>query len=314
MNTLTLNSFPAEIHPPTLQLPVTEYESWEASTRARSQELSKYRLYRYPMLAETGNGRIRVVLISGPAIPAEIQSEKIDVGNLQHLGVHLIESALANYLESRGMTIRRGRFETLALRQADATLDRKIKIYSGISFKASRPFREQRHSFVVTVQWVARAVFSETLANAGLQAIARGLSVIYTPSARPEPDLAQFENRYLGHVSEIFRDDAEVICRDDVRRRVPLSDLSLEAHPEAIRIYENSTGSRQQSSRIWRKLQQVSKVLTPEGRRNPSVLRDRLHAIRNVMASSSKEQLVISTRGYAETTVTIGLSPVKVEI
>jgi hypothetical protein len=315
MSNLILNSFPVEVSPPKLSLPFIEFESWEASTAERNKKYSKFRTHRHTRAGTSDQQRIRLVLLSGPALPAQIPNEEIDVGDVPKLAAILIESSLSNHLESQGMTIKRGKFEHLALRRVDASTGQLIHMYSGISFNARRPFRDQPHSFTLSAQWVARAIFSETLANTTLQGVARGLGVLYTPRTRPLEELLQFANHFVGHVRQITPPNhAEVICRDNVRRSIHLDDLTLEGSPEALRRYEQATGSQQEPSRIWRRLQHLSKVMTNEGRRNSSVLRDRLDAIRSVLGGFSKEQLVLPLASYVEGTVSIGLAPIRVEI
>jgi hypothetical protein len=315
MSNLILNSFPVEVHPSKLALPIIEFDSWEASTVERNKNYSKFRTHRYTRTEAPDQQRIRLVLLSGPDRPIDIQTVEIDAGEVPKLAAILIENSLSAHLESQGMTIKRGKFERFALRRVEASSGQLIHVFSGISFSARRPFRAHPYSFTLSAQWVARAIFSETLANITLQELAGGLAVLYTPKVRPSEDLRQFENQYVGHVRQITPPDrAEVTCRDNVRRSVPLDDLTLEASPEAIRRYEQATGSQQRPSRIWRRLQQLSKVLTNEGRRNPSVLRDRLDAIRSVLGGFSKEQLVLPLASYAEGTVSIGLAPIRAEI
>jgi hypothetical protein len=142
-----------------------------------------------------------------------------------------------------------------------------------------------------------------------------GLAVLYTPNAEAPPELKEYVNHFLGHVKELDGEDAAVVgCRDYAQRSIRLADLTLEASPEAIRRYEMRTGSQQGRVGIWRTLQQLSKVLTKEGRRNPQVLRQRLDAIRSVLGGNAKEQIVLPLVGYASGTVTIGLSPLRVEV
>lgn len=319
MTNLILNSFPVEVSPSKLSLPFVEFDSWEASTLGR-RNYPRFRTYRYehrsnPEFQSSGRACIRLVLLSGPPAPPETQADEMDISSLPKLCAVLIEHSLSDHLESQGMTIRRSSFERLALRRVETQSSQLVHLYSGISFKARRPFRAQPYSFTLSVQWVASAIFVETLASAVLRDIARGLGVLYTPKNKASPELLEFENRFLGHVRDVpSPDETEVICRDDVRRAIPVQDLTLEASSEALRRYEVATGSQQQPSRVWRRLQQLSKVLTAEGRRNPVVLRDRLNAIRGVLGGFSKEQLVLPLKSYVDGAVSIGLEPLRVEL
>jgi len=320
MGDLILNSFPVEIIPYHLRLPFVEYDSWEASTAGRRREYSQFRTYRYERKLKREGGardqqRIRLVLLSGPIPAPETEVADLDLGELPNLGANLIEYSLARHLESQGMISQRSSFEKLALRRVESSPGKLIHLFSGISFRARRPFRSEPYAFTVSVQWVARALFADRLTNTTLRDLSQGLGVLYTPQGKPSVELQQFENRFIGHVKELaLPGSAVIICRDNVLRPIPLADVTLEASPEAIRRYEQNTGSQQEPLRIWRKLQQLSKVLTSQGRRNSSVLRDRLDAIRGVLGGYSKEQLVLPLDSYAAGTVSIGLAPLRVEV
>jgi hypothetical protein len=317
---LVLNSFPVEIAPTSLALPYLEYANWEESTEARKSRFSEFSSYRFELTAPPNvepavGGRIRLVLLSGPARPEDAGQAEFDLGAAPNLGANLIEQSLALHLESRGMLLQRNSFERVALMPVDSVSVRPINLYSGISFRARRPFSSQPCAFALSVQWVARAVFADTLVNPHLRDICRGLAVLYTPETKAATDLRDFEHHFLGHVKDLDGERAAIVgCRDYAQRSISLADLTLEASPEAIRRYEMRTGSQQARSGIWRTLQQLSKVLTKEGRRNPQALRQRLEAIRGVLGGNAKERVVLSLNGYANGTVTIGLNPLRVEV
>src|SRR5439155_15976363 len=133
-------------------------------------------------------------------------------------------------------------------------------LYSGISFKVRRPFQAQPYFLTLSAQWVARAIFAQTLENVVLRGLSRGLSVLYTPKNQPSAELLQFENGFLGHVTDVPSPNlVEVLCRDNVRRAISVQNLTLEASSEALRRYEMTTGAQQQPSRVWRRLQQLSR-------------------------------------------------------
>jgi hypothetical protein len=320
MSHLILNSFPVEITPRILTLPFAEYDDWQTSTIGRNRDYKEYYTYRYDRTQANETDvppgkRIRMLLLSGPPPSPEHGTHDVDLGVFPALGGHLIDQTLSRYLASQGMRVRRTSFESLALARVEGSSTSLIHLYSGISFQARRPFVSEQYSFVVSVQWVARAVFADSLVNSALNSISVGLAVLYTPKVRPIAGLEDFQNHYLGHVKQIGHpSEAIVDCRDGETRSLPLMDLTLEASPEAIRRYEQQHGSIESPTRIWRKVQQLSKVFTKEGRRNPNVLRDRLEAIRGLLGGRSREQLVLPLQSYVTGTVNLGLAPLRVEI
>ena len=321
MGKLILNCFPVEVSPPTLALPYVEYSTWEASTAGRKKDYPGFKTYRYKHLVPAEGGAptsyvIRLLLLSGTRPPANMQCETCDIGKLPGLANTLIEQSLARHLKSCSMTIRRGAFETLALHRREDISSPLIHLYSGISFRARRPHQAEPYRFALTVQWEAVAHFAETLSNKHLRKISDGLAVLYTPQNKPLSELDPFQNRFVGRVKDIISPrEAVVSCKDNVLRTIALPDLTLEASSEAIRRFEQQRGIKQRPSSIWSQVQQLSKVLTKENRRNASVLSDRLDAIRAILGGTSREQLVLALHSsYAEGKVSIGLSPQSVEL
>ena len=151
------------------------------------------------------------------------------------------------------MRVFRTAFANFALTRIDNPSSNLIHLYSGISYQARRPFASQKYAFTISAQWVARSVFADSLANPRLRSISPEMAVLYTPKARPIPELEDFHSQYLGHVKQIgHATDAVVDCRDGETRSIPLSDLTLEASPEAIRRYERENGTTQQAIMTWR--------------------------------------------------------------
>lgn len=320
MSDLILNSFPVEITPHTLALPFAEYDDWPASTEGRNRDYRQYSTYRYDRTRLSDDDvrpgkRIRLLLLSGPSPSISDGVHEIDLGVFPSLGARLVEHTLSRHLASQGMTLRRTPFQNVALTRVENSPGDLIHLYSGISYQARRPFSAEKYAFTLSVQWEARAIFSDNLSNSMLRSISSGLAVLYTPKTPSHKNLQDFENHYLGHVKQIGPgDEAVVECRDGQTRSVPVADLTLEASPEAIRRYEREKGTSQQAMRTWRKIQQISKVLTKEGRRNPLVLRDRLDAIRSMLGGRSREQLMLPLHSYSTGTVSIGLAPMRAEI
>src|ERR1700721_2474172 len=316
MSDLILNSFPVEVTPSTLTLPFAEFDDWQTSTLGRNRDYRQYSTYRYdrtlvPDDRRSGK-RIRLFLLSGPTPALSAGVHEIDLGGFPTLGARLIEQSVSRYLVSQGMTLRKSSFQNVALRRTEGSASDLIHVYVGISYQARRPFASERNAFTLSAQWEARAIFADSLANPSLKSISIGLAVLYAPRTPPPKELQEFQNHYLGHIKQIAHPtEAVVDCRDGQTRSVPFVDLTLEASPEAIRRYEQENGSAQQAMWTWRKIQQLSRVLTKEGRRNPLVLRDRLEAIRTVLGGQSREQLILQLHSYANGTVTIGLAPIR---
>ena len=318
MTDLVLNSFPVEVSPSALDLPCIEYPTWDASTADLNQNYADFKIFRYSYSApEQGisepQARIRMLLLSGPALPSSKEMVRCETGSIPHLTNKLIENSLAQHLSQRGMTIKHRRVETLALiYHGDHERD-TISYYTGISFKARQPHRAEPSKFSLTVQWEVGATFTRSLSDSRLRHISTDMSVKYCPTKNPIEELQYLVNRYLGTV--ISTDDprnALVFCKDNVRRLVPYEDLMLLPSPQALRRYDLRSGTNNQRDRPHTRIQQLSKVLTREGRRNDSVLTDRLHEIISTLSGDASDQLVLPLCAFARGTVRIRLAPQRV--
>jgi hypothetical protein len=304
MVSLLLNCFPAEITPTSLDLPYVDAASWESS-RERLKQLGEIISYRH----STTEG-VRAVLLSGPDHPRVDGTQGFDVGQGQ-LGARIIDSAIAGYLNDRGMETEHSNFETTALTKVEV-LHEVLGLYTGLAFKARKPFRSEPHRFIVSVQWRVSTRFVQSLSHAALEDWGWGLPVLYNPTRDELPEISHYRGRFLGRVvKRDLPDVATVRCTDGVERRIPTADLFPEGSPHVIRRLEEQIGVRRS---IWRRVQQLGLVLNSTGRRNVSVLRDRLDQVRQRLGGGQTDKLVILFRGYAEASVSIGLAPISVTV
>lgn len=207
-------------------------------------------------------------------------------------------------------------FGSTALREQPDVSRNGIDLHTGISFQAKRPFRDEPYVFFLSAQWEARAFFKNSLSaqESIVKEFSLGMPVLYRPTTEPAADLLPFRDRYLGHVQEFLAShEASVYCRDRKVRTLPLGALYLEASSECIKKYELALGIRDQSHSIWHAIQELSLVLTPSGRRNSAVLRDRLHSIRAFLSGTSQDSLVVPMDTYQSGTVTVGLVPLRAQ-
>ena len=185
-----------------------------------------------------------------------------------------------------------------------------------LEFQVRRPFKEQADAFILSVQWKTAVLFRESIANGSLRRIAIGAPVIYKPQSKDSvlPALKRFRYKYLGHVKEFQSNSFAVVnCRDSQSYQVPLTDLYLEASPVVIREYENLSGARYSNQSLWHKIQELDFVLNKSGRRNPSVLKDRLQAIRQTLGGP-REEVIIPMNCFQKGSLSLNLSPLNVEV
>ncbi|HTV59438.1 MAG TPA: hypothetical protein VMJ93_11265 [Verrucomicrobiae bacterium] len=313
---LYLNSFPVDVTPTEASLPYLDYPDWQSSTSAKKTKFNQFAAWRYEMSQEErgdGQNMIRMVLLKGPQVSAEISRGTFDLGRFWRIGCLFIEDAVSAQFAKLGFAVEHSKFERFVLRPYSGTPDDRIELATGLSFSARRPFREDRYRFALSFQWVVRAMFRDSLTNDSLARIALGMPVIYKPAGASPPELLEFTNRYIGRVRSIDPASASavVMCKDDEPRTLPLGNLRLESSPAVIRLYEQAVRLRTGPSQILRTVQQLKMSFTKDNRRNVSALRDRLDKIRAVLqqAGSSRDQLILPLASFQTGSVSIGLNP-----
>src|SRR5205823_5503719 len=165
----------------------------------------------------------------------------------------------------------------------------EVELRTGISIRVRLPPSKQTSVLrLVMAKWEVKREFRSNLDNTHLRTICLGKPVLYKPGERPisdEPVPSDFYGRYLGHVEAVRSDtEIEVSCKDGVQRHVAAKDLRLEATTATVSEYEQTLSERAAGARsIWHRTQELGFILTSSGRRNNSVLRDRLEAVRKFL-------------------------------
>jgi hypothetical protein len=311
---LILNCFPVELSPVTLDLPFFDHETWEASTKELNERYARYTAHRF----ELNQNQIRTVLFDGPELPQNLDLLTTDVADFPNLGKKIIKKSISSYFEMKGLKTLHSNFRTLILKKSPDFSQGMVNLFCGIAFQVQRPFQDNPYGFIVCVKWEVSVFFEKSLEEPILRNMSVGMPVIYKPNTetgRIPEDLRCFRNKYLGKVREIvLQSEAVVFCKDKALRQIPLSDLFIEASPASIREYEKRLGMRHASRSLWYKIQECNFVLTPQGRRNPTVLKDRLQAIRKFLGADSRDILVMPLSCFQKGVVSINLSPMRVEV
>ena len=312
-HTLLLNCFPVKLLPLDYDFPYFSCDSWLASTKKLKSDYGEYSWYRL----KEDNGRVRALLLNGPERPKSLDVMNADLTLLPDLGKSIISRSISRYFSARDLMVSRTNFGTTVLRKTPEFSQGFLDVFCGVSFQVRHPFVESPEQFATSVQWEVKTSFNSSIAEPKLKGMSEGMPVLYQPAPGTDvgEDMRPFIHRYLGHVYEVrSQTEAVINCKDHVLRRVSLTDLVLEASPAVIREYERRLGLRQSSRSLWYKLQELSFVLNKHGRRNSTVLKDRLQAVRAFLGSSSKEQLIIPVACFQEGSISLGLSPTRVEV
>jgi hypothetical protein len=150
---LYLNSFPVDVTPTEASLPYLDYPDWQSSTSAKKTKFNQFAAWRYEMSQEErgdGQNMIRMVLLKGPQVPAEISRGTFDLGRFWRIGCLFIEDAVSAQFAKLGFAVEHSKFERFVLRPYSGTPDDRIELATGLSFSARRPFREDRYRFALS--------------------------------------------------------------------------------------------------------------------------------------------------------------------
>ena len=311
---LLLNCFPIEIAPEEFPLPIINATSWDASTIAIQQRFQEFRTTR----ARNDDGSVGIFLIDGPALPANIGQKLVGRDQFVHVVSDVVMVSLLSYFRSRGLSVQSSQFESIITAPSPQQVTGEVEIRTGVSITIKLPPPDRiASSRLLIARWEVKRNFRSNLDNPSLRKIALGKSVLYWPAERPvsdDPVPLTFLHRYLGHVEAITKDaQVEVFCKDGVKRRLLAKDLCLEPTTATLAEYEKTlekTGTRS----LWHRTQELGFVLTPSGRRNTSVLRDRLDAIRKFLSPDSSPAIVLPSPTYSSLKLSLGLTPLTAEV
>lgn len=307
---LALNWFPLDVQPFLLRLPSMLFDTWEASTTALRTSLRPFKVSRYRV--EESN-RIRVTLYDNgrprSTVPAGATTETFDLRTNPHLARRIVEHSFAEHFRSQDYTVRHTKFDLLVTQPSESS--NLVSLESGIALRSLQPVPGDPIGLVVT--WHVSAEFRSSLADESLRKIASGFPVVI----RREPGddwqvpipLRQFKGDYIGIFSGERRGrQLRVFGRDGDVHFLPADRLYIEASPKCIRACERLLGIRDVHSET-RRIQQLSLALTPTGRRNGNVLRDRMTAIADLLGHGRARHLEIPMRCYGGHRISLFVSP-----
>lgn len=190
-----------------------------------------------------------------------------------------------------------------------------VRLSSGMLCQVYSP--DAKTGMGVTIQWEVKTEFVKSLADDQLRGMCEGLPVLlrYNPQDwQPEEKLRPFCNRYLGVVRRVeSKDTIEVLARAGGRYQLPADKLFIEAKPSTIKEYENRNATVQAVRSVWRWIQEFNHVLTGAGRRNTSVLQDRLKSIRRFLSPQGNDLLVMDLPVYGGGQANLDLRPTAVQ-
>lgn len=309
---LFINWFKVELSPASFTLPTKDYPSWEDSTAARdSDALKPFHGYR----GRTGAETISIVLLDGPTAPPDWETRAYAAHTHRNVVSEIIKRALEDNFMIGKLDTSRSKWRVTAMRAVSLMANDAIRLSSGVSCQVYSP--DAKTGMGVTIQWEVKTEFVKSLADDQLRGMCEGLPVLlrYNPQDwQPEEKLRPFRNRYLGVVGRVVsRDTIEVHARDNGHYHFPADKLFIEAKPSTIKEYENRNLTGQGGGSVWRRIQELNHVLTSAGRRNTSVLQDRLNSIRKFLSPQGNDLLVMNLPVYGGGQANLDLRPAVVQ-
>jgi hypothetical protein len=309
---LFLNWFKVDLSPASFTLPTKDYPTWEDSTAELDIDaLKPFHIYR----GRTGAESISIVLLDGPTPPPDWEDRAYTARTHRNVVAEIIKRALEEHFKMGKLITLRSNWGVTATRPVGLMASDAIRLSSGVSCKVYSPDPET--GMGITVQWEVKAEFVKSLADNHLRAICEGLPVLlrYNPQDwQPHEKLRSFRNHYLGSVKRVMSNDTiEVLARDNGRYQLPADKLFIEAKPSTIKEYENRNTTVQAGRSVWRRIQELNYVLTGAGRRNTSVLQDRLNSIRRFLSPQGNDLLIMELPVYGTGQATLDMRPAAVQ-
>jgi hypothetical protein len=157
---------------------------------------------------------------------------------------------------------------------------------------------EPRFSSGVTLKWIVRPVFEKPLTALPSSHRCDGYPLILRwpkskAAALPEA-IAPFNGRYLGTVlSRVNANEFAVLIRDGSEQNVRGDVLFAESKPDVIADLESILTREVGQQSIQRRILQLSHSLKADGRRNPGILRDKLHSALKLVDPSGRGDVKI---------------------
>jgi hypothetical protein len=309
---LFINWFKVDLSPASFTLPTKDYPTWEDSTTARdSDALKPFHAYR----GRTGAETISIVLLDGPPAPQDWEGRPYTIRTHRNVVTEIIKRALEEHFKMGKLVTSRSNWGVTATSPVGLMANDAIRLSSGVSCQVYSPDAET--GMGVTAQWEVKTEFVKSLADDHLRGMCEGLPVLlrYDPQGwQPEEKLRPFRNHYLGVVKGVVsKDTIEVLGRDNGRYQLPADKLFIEAKPSTIKEYENRNTTVPAGRSVWRRIQELNHVLTSAGRRNTSVLQDRLSSIRRFLSPQGNDLLVMELPIYGRGQANLDLRPATVQ-
>lgn len=308
---LKLNLFGVNFSEDEISLPHFEFESYERSGEFLKKIPLKIRAHRTQKQADEA---VRIYMLSGDYDPKTFV--KINLSGSPYLALDLIRSGLSDYFRNRNFLVQEDRFSLQILEQAPCIEREAALIRRGISITPRHPFDKDVGHYAIAVTWLTPAEFKTSLKDEILKEMALGRGVIFRPN-RPKSkmpkELSTYRNKFLGTVREFSSElEAIVYCKDHSTRLLPLDELYLEANPNTLAEYDKRLGGVGPS--LWSKILTLNHTLTDKGRRNTTVLRDRLSSIQKFLGNGNKQTLAIPVSPLSSISIAVNLSPLEVEV
>lgn len=309
---LFINWFKVDLSPASFTLPTKDYPTWEDSTAARDGDaLKPFHVYR----GRTGADTISIVLLSGPDAPPGWEGRAYGPGTHRNVVGEVIKRALEEHFKQGKLDTARSNWGVKATRPVGLMANNSIRLSTGVACQVYSPGGDT--GIGVSIQWEVRTEFVKSLADDQLRGMCESLPVLlrYDPQQwQPVEKLRRFNNHYLGVVSRtLSADKVEVLARDNERYELPADKLFIEAKPSTIKEYENRSRTIQGAGSVWRRIQELNHVLTSAGRRNTSVLQERLNSIRRFLSPQGNDLLVLDLPIYGGGRANLDLRPAVVQ-
>lgn len=312
---IVLNWFRCDINPAVLKLYVRDFPSIEAAKSHRATVPDAIGAYLW--VGKDRSGKIppvQLVAVNGSDLAGGYLRE-IDVSHHAGVAKRVVRGSIVSFFRSRRFLVDEDRFGGgVSVLEAGTLASQFVRVRTGVRVKVDYPFREGRLGLIC--QWAVRAEVEGTLVLPDLAQLAVGLPCILELSDGDHGlpvDVRNRDRKLLGTIESVEANDCVVKLRGGGRQRVPRRCLRLDAGAAAISRLDQQFANSATIRPAFQQIQRASLALGNDNRRNPSVLKDRLAAIRRFLGGDAPSLLVVPLPGAPGAKLTVDMRPVAVK-
>ena len=312
-----INWFEVDVSGPIQRYYSRDFDSWDESSAFHDQaKIPTERFCRFGIQVEEKEVARTILFGKIETVPEKFELRDVDLSREGRVTKRVIEFNLGAHLAARGLRVDYNKFGVTATKPTFKVEDIGFCAEVGIEFKAYYLHYRRQHG--ITLDWKVRQFFDRSLdalpdPSSG---VLLGLPVILRDdgSSKLDDALKVYEGRYLGVVTTLEKDQAEVLCRDGQRRKISKKVLLPEAKAEVVASLAGLSKEQRGTDSIQRRVMALSYSLTPAGRRNVKILQDKLRAAIDFLSPNNRPAVTVDFVPYCAGKMVVSTAPATAQV